>query len=138
MLAWVSGAPTGCSVQRAVLYEHTLLMLPLASRPCHAAGAAKRELGVEFRGLGLRLHALGGKTVLQGVTGALRASHVTAIMGPSGAAAVAAARAEWVATCPQHAWRHVDSAAVPSLRVQARAKRAFCPHSPARRRPMAK
>ena len=45
---------------------------------------ARPHLDVEFTNMGMRLKGT-GKKVLAGVTGRLRASHLTAIMGPSGA-----------------------------------------------------
>lgn len=45
---------------------------------------ARPHLDVEFTNMGMRLKGTGMK-VLAGVTGRLRASHLTAIMGPSGA-----------------------------------------------------
>ena len=45
---------------------------------------ARPYLDVEFTNMGMRLKGTGMK-VLAGVTGRLRASHLTAIMGPSGA-----------------------------------------------------
>lgn len=45
---------------------------------------ARLHLDVEFTNMGMRLKGTGMK-VLAGVTGRLRASHLTAIMGPSGA-----------------------------------------------------
>ena len=64
---------------------------PAPSKHPHA-GVRKRELCVEFQELGLRLRSC-GKTVLHGVTGALKAAHITAIMGPSGAPS------DWLAHC---------------------------------------
>ena len=43
------------------------------------------RLDVEFHGLSLRLRNSAQRCVLEGVSGRLRAGHLTAIMGPSGA-----------------------------------------------------
>lgn len=48
------------------------------------ADARRVQLEVSFEGLSLRLRSC-GKSVLQSVSGTLRAARVTAIMGPSGA-----------------------------------------------------
>ena len=72
------------------------LFAPFPSPPTWPAGARKRELCIEFQELGLRLKSC-GKPVLAGVTGVLRAAHITAIMGPSGGAG---GRAGWLAGWP--------------------------------------
>ena len=64
-------------------HEGHLLTSPRMSSPGHQE-PARPMLDVEFTNMGLRLKGTGRK-VLAGVTGRLRESHLTAIMGPSGA-----------------------------------------------------
>ena len=61
-----------------------LLTSPRVSGPNGNLEPASPCLDVEFTNMGMRLKGTGMK-VLAGVTGRLRASHLTAIMGPSGA-----------------------------------------------------
>lgn len=60
-----------------------LLTSPRMSSPGELE-PARPYLDVQFTNMGMRLKGTGMK-VLAGVTGRLRASHLTAIMGPSGA-----------------------------------------------------
>lgn len=81
-----------------VLSPHPALL----HHPSTPAGARRPELDVRFVGLGLRLRSC-GKTVLQSVSGRLRPSALTAIMGPSGAGARAACgRGGWWQPSAQH------------------------------------
>ena len=61
----------------------SLMGSPRGSSP-NSGDAARPQLEVSFTNLSLRLKGT-GKKVLAGVTGQLRAAHLTAIMGPSGA-----------------------------------------------------
>lgn len=63
--------------------EGQMLASPRMSSPGNLE-PARPCLDVEFTNMGMRLKGTGMK-VLAGVTGRLRASHLTAIMGPSGA-----------------------------------------------------
>ena len=72
--------------------EGQLLTSPRMSSPGQYE-PARAVLDVEFTNMGMRLKGTGRK-VLAGVTGRLRESHLTAIMGPSGAG-------EPIMKCPQ-------------------------------------
>lgn len=88
------GGPPPSSGDPAPLLGHTadsqtdttpqLLTSPRMSGSNGNLDPARPHLDVEFLNMGMRLKGTGMK-VLAGVTGRLRASHLTAIMGPSGA-----------------------------------------------------